>query len=318
MDATIREDDTQRIALRAGPLAMELDPQTGFLRYIRLGEREVLRGIYAAIRDRNWGTVTPEISEWQVERGEGTFRVTFTARCRQDEIDFEWDGEIAGSAEGTVDYHFDGTALSTVLRSRIGFCVLHGSTCAGVACTLEHVDGSTCQSAFPKEISPDEPFRDLRAMRHEVASGVTARVAFEGDTFETEDQRNWTDASFKTYCTPLSLPCPIEIKEGTRVRQSVTVTLSGQVPSAAAARASEVSGPEPVVLSCGPACRMPRIGLGMASHGKRLSEQAISRLTALGLDHLHVPLKANSVGWDEQLALASELADRIGSASTSA
>jgi hypothetical protein len=33
---------------------------------------------------------------------------------------------------------------------------------------------------------------------------VTCRM--EGDTYETEDQRNWTDASYKTYVRPL--PCP--------------------------------------------------------------------------------------------------------------
>ena len=36
-------------------------------------------------------------------------------------------------------------------------------------------------------------------------------MIFNGETFEMEDQRNWTDASFKTYCTPLSLPYPIKI-----------------------------------------------------------------------------------------------------------
>lgn len=29
---------------------------------------------------------------------------------------------------------------------------------------------------------------------------------FEGDVFEMEDQRNWTDASYKTYCTPWGCP----------------------------------------------------------------------------------------------------------------
>ena len=28
-----------------------------------------------------------------------------------------------------------------------------------------------------------------------------------GDSFEMEDHRNWTDASFKTYVRPLALPC---------------------------------------------------------------------------------------------------------------
>ena len=35
-----------------------------------------------------------------------------------------------------------------------------------------------------------------------------ANVAFDGDIFEMEDQRNWTDASYKIYSTPLRLPFP--------------------------------------------------------------------------------------------------------------
>ncbi len=30
----------------------------------------------------------------------------------------------------------------------------------------------------------------------------------EGDTYEMEDQRNWTDASYKTYVRPLAYPGP--------------------------------------------------------------------------------------------------------------
>ena len=57
----------------------------------------------------------------------------------------------------------------------------------------------------------------MRAILHEVTPGVEVEVRMEGETFETEDQRNWSDASFKTYGTPLHLPFPVEVAEGTRV-----------------------------------------------------------------------------------------------------
>jgi hypothetical protein len=47
------------IPLRAGPLRLVFD--RGALRWIRLGEREVLRGIYFAVRAENWVTITPEL-----------------------------------------------------------------------------------------------------------------------------------------------------------------------------------------------------------------------------------------------------------------
>ena len=133
----------------------------------------------------------------------------------------------------------DGAARSTFLRNRIGFCVLHPiHECAGAACQIEHVDGTIETTRFPHYIAPQAlvdgiihpvyPFADLRAMAHEVQPGVWADVRFEGESFEMEDQRNWTDASFKTYGTPLRLPFPAEVASGTRITQSVTLTLSAK------------------------------------------------------------------------------------------
>ena len=51
------------VSLRAGPLRMVFEG--GDLRYIMLGEREIIRRIYAAVRDRNWATVPSEISDLQ-------------------------------------------------------------------------------------------------------------------------------------------------------------------------------------------------------------------------------------------------------------
>jgi len=48
--------------LKAGPLSLIFEPGLGFVRYIRFGEHEVLRGIYAAVRDKSWGTVAPKVS----------------------------------------------------------------------------------------------------------------------------------------------------------------------------------------------------------------------------------------------------------------
>ena len=57
----------------------------------------------------------------------------------------------------------------------------------------------------------------------------------EGDTFEMEDQRNWTDASYKTYVRPLALPWPYTLASGAALDQSVTLTVSGDPPPRAAA-----------------------------------------------------------------------------------
>jgi len=202
----------RRTALRAGPLFLEYE--TGALRRIRLGDREVLRQVYVAVRDPVWDTIEPVISDFRVEGGGDGFEITFTARHLRDTIDYTWRGRITGEARGAIRFSMDGIANRTFQKNRIGFCVLHPPQCAGSPVELLTADGARETRTFPRAIAPYQPFRDLRGLAHEVVPGLTAEVRFDGDTFETEDHRNWTDASFKTYCTPLSLPRPVEVRAG--------------------------------------------------------------------------------------------------------
>ena len=195
------------VRLRAGPLTMLLDPETAFLRRICLGNIEILRGIYGAVRDRNWGTVEPVLSGLAVESAEDGFHVRFTCVCRRAEIHYGWEGEISGNDAGMVAYRMRGEARSTFLRNRIGLCVLHPiAECAGRPCIVRFQDGSVLLGDFPRDIAPQQPFKNLQTLAHELLPGLRAQVRFEGEIFEMEDQRNWSDASFKTYGTPLALP----------------------------------------------------------------------------------------------------------------
>ena len=77
--------------------------------------------------------------------------------------------------------------------------------CRGRPCEVETVDGVKVSATFPETIHPHLPFANVRALSHEVEAGVLATVRLEGDTFETEDQRQWGDASYKTYSRPQAL-----------------------------------------------------------------------------------------------------------------
>ncbi len=302
----------ERIVLDAGPLTMVFEPDGAFLRYVRLGETEILRGVYAAVRDHNWDTIPAKLTTLALERTPTSFRLTFAVDHRERGVDFGWEGELRGDADGTVRFTFSGEARSSFRRNRIGFCVLHPARCAGQPCTVEKVDGSLEIGVFPKHIAPHQPFQGVRAISHEVAAGVTAEVRFDGDVFEMEDQRNWTDASYKTYCTPLDLPFPVEVRAGTRIEQSVTITLSAQPP----ARDTGLEGP--IVLQVDPlpegglATPVPRLGLGLASHGEPLTEREAERLRALDLAHLRVDLELFAPRFETVLERASEQARMLG------
>src|SRR6476659_3686594 len=81
---------------KAGPLSMWFDPKTGFLKWLRLGDHEVVRGIYAAVRDENWATVLPVLSNLKQERQSDSFQISFDVSCRKANIDYFWRGIITG------------------------------------------------------------------------------------------------------------------------------------------------------------------------------------------------------------------------------
>jgi hypothetical protein len=314
------EPPTELIRLRAGPLTMLYDPTSGFVRRIKLGEREVLRGIYAAVRDRNWGTVPAKLRETLRKITPDSFRIGFESEHRQGDVHFVWRGLVHGTADGNLRYEFDGEARTTFLRNRIGFCVLHPiRECAGLPAKQFRLDGIEVASRFPDLIEPQifgrSSFQELCGVAHEVAPGIWAQVDFEGDTFEMEDQRNWTDASFKTYCTPLARPFPVEIKSGTAIRQSVTLRLKGDLSRSCGPQLEAVTESTEVLtltIPDQPTGRLPQLGLGAASHGAPLTAIEIAQLRQLQLSHLRVDVRLAAPDWTTTLAQAASEAQQIG------
>jgi hypothetical protein len=304
---------TERRPLRAGPVTLTWEE--GDLRTVKVGGREVLRRVYVAIRDRNWGTVPNELSNLELDVRPDSFEITFDAANRAGEIDFTWRGRVTGTPDGVVRYTLDGVANSTFMKNRIGFCVLHPQEAAGSRCRIEHADGRVEEAELPVYIRADQPvqpFADMGALAHQVEDGLWAEVRFAGDLFEMEDQRNWTDASYKIFSTPLRLPYPAEVQAGTRISQSIELRAQDTRQMAAVAAQAPGAG-----LTFGPvpgaAPRpLPPLGLGMASHGQPLSEPEIERLRLLNLGHLRVDLRPAADGMESTLRRAAEEARALG------
>ncbi len=300
------------VPLRAGPLRLLFD--RGELRFIRLGEREVLRGIYFALREPGWASVPGTIEDLLIEAEPESFRIRFVSRHRRGEVAFDWQARVEGGSDGRIVYLMDGEAGSTFRRNRLGLCVLHPvAECAGQACVVETVEGERRSGVFPREIAPFQPFLGLRAIAHQAAPGVEAEVRMEGDVFEMEDQRNWSDASFKTYSTPLALPHPVEVACGTRIQQSVSLCLFGETSEPVREAAASVpgalpqkrNGTEPVAVQVDPTMALPRPAIGLAgAELVGLDQDTAARLRALRLDHLRADLHLESPGWEQALARA--------------
>jgi hypothetical protein len=88
--------------LRAGKLTADL--VAGNLRYLRFDGAEVLRAVSFIVRDKDWGTYNPTISNLKIEETEDRFTVTFSAVASDSDQSFIYDARIDGSANGTLTF----------------------------------------------------------------------------------------------------------------------------------------------------------------------------------------------------------------------
>jgi hypothetical protein len=264
--------------LKAGPLTAEFE--AGNLRYIRYDGVEIMRAVSFIVRDKDWGTYNPVLSHLSVVENEDGFRITYDATTGDSAQSFRYQAVIEGSSGGTLRFSGKGEATTDFLTNRTGFVVLHPiEGVAGAPVTIKHVDGRMVDSSFPLMIDPVQPMMDLRALTHEAAPGLRVECLMEGDTFEMEDQRNWTDASYKTYVRPLALPWPYTLKQGERLDQAVTLTVTGKLANKPAGNAISVS----IGADLGP---VPALGAGLDPDDVDAVLTHAPALRQLGLDHL--------------------------------
>ena len=108
----------QPTPLRAGPLSLLYED--GDLRSIKQGSQELVRRIYAAVRDRNWDTLLTQISNVRMDIGSNCFSITYEAVNQNDEIRFIWQGFLQGKPDGTITFCMEGRAGTTFQKNRIG------------------------------------------------------------------------------------------------------------------------------------------------------------------------------------------------------
>ena len=207
--------------LRAGPVTCELDGIE--LRDIRYGQAELANLVYVAVRDESWNTIPPLVESLVVLEDGPSFRVTFRARHEAAGLDLSWEGVITGGADGSIGYVLQGRATRDSRYNRIGFNILHSVTAvAGQPYRTLDQAGRAVHGSLPLDIAPQaardgrltgmlEPFRTLEI---DLADGLGVRIECTGDDFETEDQRNFADSTFKTYSTPLQRPAPFSLASG--------------------------------------------------------------------------------------------------------
>lgn len=202
---------------------------------------EVLQRVFVAARDSSWVTLAARVVDVDVRHLAGSFVW---------ELSTTLDLSPGAPATMRLDLRFDRNELTMrctvnaggeLAYNRVGLCLLHPLSQRGWQWEAQQKGGNRRRGTLPHRIAPQplgddgpEPFvaafSELR-LRGE----VTCAFQFSGDLFEMEDQRNWTDASFKTYSTPLSLPRPHRLTKDGRMVQEVRLSVSPMDSSSATA-----------------------------------------------------------------------------------
>ena len=280
--------------LRAGDLSMVYE--NGFLRYIKLGDYEVLRMIYFALRDHNWDTMPGQIVDEELDIQERSFSISYTWKSTSADFPFFWNVDIKGTSDEQVVFSIEGEATADVRKNRTGFCILHSvPENMGNACQITAPDGKVVSGQFPRYISPHQPFQDIQKMEWPLDPFGDAILSFSGDVFEMEDQRNWTDDSYKTYCTPLEKPFPVLLKKGEQVSQRVDLVVHKKQ------EISEVRSGACILALGKVLTKKPALGIAAAPLSEPLHPNYAEKISQLNFDVYQIEVDFSNPFWRENL-----------------
>jgi D-apionolactonase len=279
--------------LTAGPFAARLDGAD--LVDVCLGDIRVISRLGVRVRDPAWGTVPGEVRDVAVDSDASAFAIGLTSRHRGEGIDVEWQGAIAGAATGELTFAMDAIARADSAYARIGLVALHAAPVTAGRPYRTRGGGGQRAGRLPALVGPQlmdgntvlPLFTAFTALDLDLEAGPTLRMQFDGDMFEMEDQRNWSDGSFKTYSTPVGLPIPHRIRAGESLRQRVRVEAAGP-PLAARRRRAPTD--HTIDIGKPTELRLPAIGLGLDDDRHQPTVSELDALRGIAAAHLRVRL----------------------------
>jgi hypothetical protein len=205
--------------------ALALHISDGAIRHLCWHGIEVVRGIACPIRDADWATCVSVLADESIVNTPDGFEIIQVRLVADSALRVAL--VFKGSSTGTFRATAEISACREFITNRAGFTLLHPlHGVVGTPLHVTHPDGSVTVSEFPLLIAPEQVADGISGLRYSV-SGIDTEMVFRGEVFEMEDQRNWSDASFKTYCRPLSLPRPYRLNAGETYRQEIEIRFAG-------------------------------------------------------------------------------------------
>ncbi|CAN5486074.1 hypothetical protein BH24ACT5_BH24ACT5_13270 [soil metagenome] len=255
------------------------------------------------MRDAPWNTVPGTVREQSISQRSTDFVVFIRQDHRLDDLDVECELEFTGRASGELSIRATTHARSALRYSKMGLNLHHGlRTYRGAAYRAHTLDGWHCgelgEAIEPQLIRGDTltaMFAHFDALDVDLP-GVTVSFAFAGDRFEMQDHRNWSDANWKTYGTPLEYGFPMDCAAGQRFEQTVTVRVSHEADAETAPVRERPAGPMPsnadvVRIELGESDgRLPEIGVDASA------DRASDHLATIGVAFARVAIDVENAG----------------------
>lgn len=294
--------------LQAGALSCVYEQ--GIIRQVKIGEAEVAKMIYGAVRDPGWEAPPCHIGGEKIVNKGNSFVISYKASYASGLLGYEALFRIEGREDGSLVFSMRGRAPEDIYVNRIGLCLhLPVSGFRGREADIMQDDGLRHTAVFPRMISPQQVFTGVRKISWEMDRGVKAEWLFEGDVFEIEDQRNWMDDSYKVYSRPLSLPFPFEVKQGERMEQRISLKppAAGLKKPPAGPEAPSLEPEMPLVNGGETPVKVPvpKIGYVVSDDRTPLPAGEVSMLRQVPFEHGLVEL-AFDAHWRQSLARAIE------------
>lgn len=277
----------------------ELLYEAGRTRYIKYNGEEVLRMIYPALRSENWATIPGKISNEKISTLIDGFEIVYQMDFAEDNIKYKAAFKIVCKND-KLEFEMNGESLSDFKSKRVGLCVHHPiSTCEGREINILHHENKMGAYHYPELIAPVWPFTDIKLMRWNTGNNAV-ELAFEGDLFETEDQRNWTDDSYKTYSGPQYKTPMLDIHKGDKINHKII--LSVKETKTASGALNEL---QPVKH------KFPKIGYSRSDNQEILTENDLQLIKDIPFNHYRVVLNLNSNNWKNILHSVHEETTRL-------
>ena len=256
-----------------------LDLAREAIRNIRYEGVQIIDLLYTAIRPSDWSTLKSDEYAADLRISGNDYEITITESFTSALVATT---KVILSAGNTfsVEYELKGLAEYSVNRWGICFCLD----------TADWMGASVLSSgnsySLLRDISPQRVvdgfvqglFPESHEMQFIAADQRCLKVASNGKVLEAEDQRNWTDNTYKIYSGSLKEPRPFTTSPGSSWKQKVNFEVG--VPKQNSADPTKILVREIEAL--------PSIGLQFNSDPLLTPDDLEKALVLLEIDHLRV------------------------------